>query len=369
MERAPPLGLLLLGGQSRHQQLNSIETFGFEDCTIAPLPETRYGFGSFITPTQSPQLAVCGGWWMGKPTSTDCLTLNVTSGLWERDTFTNGLHGDIVRGMINIEGQGIFAIHSTGILFLASDSRSWVAGPIFSTSAVCGCNVSSTSFVTIHTSETQNVREYSVNNRKAEPLPIDSWPSLLTKRHGPGCGATPNHLIVAGGLSGWDEVLTSVEVFHIASKALKKGGELRQARAYFQIVPVGSTHPRLLAVGGQNGTLTLDTSEWWEEEDDNWEEGPSLSTQRSNFGAVMAPAHLVCSEMIPPINSSPLGQAMAPIIGSQPGLIFKSVHNPESQKFCRYVGIANRKVFVRPESESPGGPIGPESPDSPVFGG
>ena len=119
MEPPSPPGLLVLGGKSTKGELTSIETFGFENCTIPPLPETRYGFGSFIFPTQPPQLAVCGGWWMGKPNSTDCLTLNVMSGQWERGTFTNGLLGDGVRGVINLEGEGVFVVHSSGISVLA----------------------------------------------------------------------------------------------------------------------------------------------------------------------------------------------------------------------------------------------------------
>ena len=224
MEPPPPPGLLLLGGQSSEGQLTSIETFGFETCTIPPLPETRYGFGSFIVPTYPPQLAVCGGWWMGKPNSSDCLTLNVTSSQWERGTFTNGLLGDGVRGVINMEGQGVFLVHSTGISFLAPGSKTWDAGPAFATSAECGCNISGTSFVTIHMSDTHNVREYSVTDGEAEPEPKDSWPSLSTKRRAPGCGATSYHLVVAGGVSGLDDVLTSVEVFHIATKSLRRGG-------------------------------------------------------------------------------------------------------------------------------------------------
>ena len=324
LEPPPPPGLLLLAGRSKEGELTSVETFGFENCTIPPLPETRYGFGSFITPTEPPQLATCGGWWMGKPTSTDCLTLNVTSGQWERGRFSNGLLGDGVRGVINMEGQGVFVVHSTGISVLAPGSQSWVAGPVFIMTAECGCNVSSTSFVTIHMSDTHNVREYTVTGGEAEPGPIDSWPSLLTKRYGPGCGATSHHLVVAGGVSGWDEVLTSVEVFHIESKALRRGGSLRQARAYFQIIPVGSTHPRLLAVGGQGAFSTLDTSEWWEEEEDSWEEGPALSTGRSNFGALMAPTSVVCSEMIqaathpsPHLNNISSAQQLAPPTKSQ----------------------------------------------------
>ena len=248
---------------------------------------------------------------MGKPNSTDCLTLNVTSALWERGTFTNGLLEDSVQGVINMEGEGVFVVHSSGISVLEPGSQSWVAGPVFSAPAVCACNVSSISFVTIHMNDTSNVREYSVNNGKAELEPIDSlesWPSILTKRYGPGCGATSYHLVVAGGVSDWDEILTSVEVFNIATKALRRGGSLRQARAFFQIIPVGSTRPRLLAVGGEGAYQTLDTSEWWEEEENSWEEGPALSTGRSYFSALMAPPHLVCTEIDPPAHSCPAAQ-------------------------------------------------------------
>ena len=112
---------------------------------------------------------------------------------------------------------------------------------------------------------------------------------------------------MAGGISDRGEVLTSVEVYEIRSKALRKGGALRQPRAFFKIIPVGSKHPRLLAIGGEGGTswYHLNTTEWWEEEDNNWEEGPALSTGRSNFGALMAPGHLVCSEINPPAHSCP----------------------------------------------------------------
>ena len=156
--------------------------------------------------------------------------------------------------------------------------------------------------------DTHNVRGYSVTNGEVEAQPIDSWPHLLQKRRGPGCGATSHHLVVAGGVSGWSEVLTSVEVFHIESRALKRGGSLQQARAYFKIISTGSTHPRLLAVGGHGASSTVDATEWWEEEENSWEEGPALSTGRSNFGALMASPHLVCPEIDPPAHSCPAAQ-------------------------------------------------------------
>ena len=152
---------------------------------------------------------------MGKPTSTDCLTLNVTSSQWERGRFSNGLLGDGVRGVINMEGQGVFLVHSTGISILAPSSQSWVGRPLFQTIAECGCNVSRSSFVTIHMTDTHNVREYTVTNGETEAEPEETWPSIRTKRHGPGCAATSYHLVVAGGGSGWGEGLTSGEGFHI----------------------------------------------------------------------------------------------------------------------------------------------------------
>ena len=168
-------------------------------------------------------------------------------------------------------------------------------------------------------SDTHNVQGYAVTNGESEPEPEGTWPSILTKRHGPGCAATLYHLVVAGGVSDWDEVLTSVEVFNIESKALRKGRSLQQARAYFQIIPVGTTYPRLLAVGGQNESATVDTSEWWEEEEDSWEEGPALSRGRSNFGALMAPPHLVCSEIDPPLHSCPADQEPCVFPSGNPG--------------------------------------------------
>ena len=300
---APP-GLVVSGGQSSTRQLASIETFGFEKCRIPPLPESRYGLGSFLTPSEPPQLAVCGGWWMGKPNSSDCLTLNVASGQWGRGTFTNALLGDDVQGVITMEGEGVFVVHKTGISILPTGSKSWVAGPFFTTPAVCACNISNKEFVTFHFNDEDNVHQYSVKGFQPERKEL--WPRLLTKRQSPGCGATPYHLVIAGGVSDWDEILNSVEIFHIATRALRKGRNLRQARAFFQIIPIGTTYPRLLAIGGKNEMTTLDTTEWWEEEENSWQEGPGLPeenswqegpglpTGRANFAALTATPDLVC---------------------------------------------------------------------------
>ena len=321
LQPPPPPGLIILGGQSKYEQLASIETFGFEDCTIPQLPETRYGLGSFVTPTEYKKLAVCGGWWEGKPHSTDCLTLNTTNGQWERGTFTNGLLGEGVRGVIDMKEQGIYVVHSRTISKLPPNSAIWSAGPVFPTSlmssAECGCKLTENTFVTIHTNEGRNVREYSTTDQdwKSETL----WPSTTTKRWSPGCGATGYHLVVAGGVSSWDEVLSSVEVFVIESKALKRGGNMKRSRAFFNIIPVGTAQLRLLAIGGRDGRSILKSSEWWEEEDNQWGEGFSLSMGRSSFGVVLAPASLACTQIEPPPHSCPVNNGQSCVFSTEAG--------------------------------------------------
>ena len=100
-----------------------------------------------------------------------------------------------------------------------------------------------------------------------------------------------------------DKILSSVDIFDIKRKSLRKGGSLQQARAYFQIVPVGSKYPRLLAIGGKDQNSSLVTSEWWEEEEDSWEVGPPLTTGRSNFAALMTMPQLICFDIEPSAHS------------------------------------------------------------------
>ena len=128
---------------------------------------------------------------------------------------------------------------------------------------------------------------------------------MNTQRRSPACGATTYLLLVAGGVSGWNEVLASVEVYNIETRALRRGGAMREPRALFSLVPVGSTHPRLLAVGGQSGSSVLGSSEWYDQEENEWSEGPALETGRKSFGALMAPVEAACTEIDPPPHSCP----------------------------------------------------------------
>ena len=74
---------------------------------------------------------------------------------------------------------------------------------------------------------------------------------------------------------------------------------MAQARAFFSLVPVGETFIRLLAVGGEgvNG-VSLKTSEWWNHDDYEWEEGPVLDNPRSSLAASLVPVDLVCGSLV-----------------------------------------------------------------------
>ena len=291
-----PPGLLIIGGESVEGPLSSAETFGLENCTVPPLPETRYGHAAFLTSSQ--QLAVCGGWWEGKPRSTDCLVLNKTSGQWERGLLGE-LHGQSVRGVVSTRDGGIYIIHETDTSYLSASSTIWVSGPTLPFSTECSCKISESTFVVVGGFLQNSVREYAAisdnptSNKGWQGE--DLWPTLKTGRKGPGCAATDTHLIVAGGMSGWQEVLSTVEIIQLKSKALGRGENMKQARAFFSIAVVGETHQRLLAIGGQDTSSYILTTEFWGEEEDEWETGPSLGRARSSSGVVSVSADIACS--------------------------------------------------------------------------
>ena len=117
-----------------------------------------------------------------------------------------------------MEEQGVYIVHVTTISFLASDSDSWTAGPLMWSSAECGCYLTKNSFVTIHSTETDNVQEYATDEQHWKSK--DLWPSMSAQRRSPACGATTNLLLVAGGVSGWDEVLASVEFLAVHNSSI-----------------------------------------------------------------------------------------------------------------------------------------------------
>ena len=102
-----------------------MEIIGFNNCSVPDLPEWRYNHGSFVTEWGS--LAVCGGWWKGKPFSSDCLVLNRTSELWQRGVLGD-IFGNTVLGVVSMV-IGTYLVHPTASSFLPSGATVWVEGP------------------------------------------------------------------------------------------------------------------------------------------------------------------------------------------------------------------------------------------------
>ena len=312
----PPPGLVLIGGDTRDGPLTSVEPLGFPSgCMIPNLPEKRYGAGSFVAPQLDGQLTVCGGWWDGKPNSTDCLTLNKEEGRWERGHLKgtpDGVGG--VKGVISIDEVGVYLVHTASMSFLAQDATDWNIKETPLADIQCATKINERGMLVVGGRKLTSVREFTSKEKKASQRQSNSsqnetakesewqdptrWPRLYQGRRGPGCGATNEVFIVAGGITGWDVILDTVEIFQLKSRALGAGGIMIQARAFFSLVPVGETFIRLLAVGGEgvNG-VTLNTTEWWNQDDNDWEEGPELDTPRSSPAASFVPVKLVCGSL------------------------------------------------------------------------
>ena len=91
-------------------------------------------------------------------------------------------------------------------------------------------------------------------------------------------------------------------------------------RSFFNLVPVGLVRPKILAIGGRFGTSFLRSTEFWDEEENRWEEGPELGTGRSSFGILMIQDDFACTtnlESLPP-QSGQATQTAAPLMNTQP---------------------------------------------------
>ena len=102
--------------------------------------------------------------------------------------------------------------------------------------------------------------------------------------------------MVAGGVTDQGEVLASVEIFRLDSKSLGRAANMLSPRSFFSLVPVGLIRPRLLAIGGRNEASFIRKTEFYDEEENQWEEGPQLGAERSSFGAIMIEGKITCTE-------------------------------------------------------------------------
>ena len=289
-------GFVLLGGlDSSDNGLSSVEVVGLDKCTVPHLPELRYNHGSFLTEWGA--LATCGGYWAGKPWSSDCLVLNSTSRQWERDVL-GPLLGEYVLGVIILE-SGTYMIHNTTSSFLPSSHQDWIAGPSPPEKAECATKISASSFLVFSSTSAHQFDSNVAGPTNAMGWLDDAgWPDLKEERHGPACATLGSLCVVAGGRDALDEVLKSVEIIFLETKALENAQDMLKPRHHFSLVVLGTT---LLAFGGSNET----SIELWEGEGKSWKEASiSLANARRQFSA-LSYSDLECVDGSWPAHSCP----------------------------------------------------------------
>ena len=291
-----PLGAFLLGGlNSSYASLSSAEVIGFDNCSVPDLPEGRHHHGSFITKWGS--LAVCGGLWDGKPTSSDCLVLNSTSKQWERGILGDVL-GDYVLGVVTMD-VGTFMVHPWSSSFLPSGDHDWLAGPNPPRRVQCATGISLGSFLAFGSKSVSQFDSSIAGPSSDNGWVADGeWPNLQVERYGPACATLGDLTVVAGGHNELWETLKSVEIIFLTSKSLGRAEDMNKPRDHFKLIVLRTT---LLAIGGDDE----ESMEIWEGEGERWQEAPmSLTKSRSHFSA-LATTDLVCSDGPLPSHSCP----------------------------------------------------------------
>ena len=285
-------GLLLIGGKdSNNRSLSSIEVISLDNCSVPDLPERRNNHGSFMTGWGS--LAVCGGWWAGKPISSDCLVLNTTSSQWERGILGNVL-GSTVLGVVSLD-VGTYFVHRTTSSFLPSGGREWIAGPNPPVVLQCATGISANSFLAFGRRSVRQFDSRIAGSSSDEGwLPDGEWPNLQVERYGPECATFDDMCIVAGGRNKRGELLKSVEIIFINSKFLGKAEDMLKPRSNFNLVVLGTT---LLALGGDKET----SIEMWEGVGEPWKEASmNLANSRSYFSALASTSSVCSAGPLPP---------------------------------------------------------------------
>ena len=320
------IGILLTGGMSSGSLVSSTEFLGAESCYVPPLPEPRYGHGTFLT--QSGEVAVCGG----AATSTTAASNDITSGCLVLDTvWRGGVLSNSPQGWVNgvIDASiGTYMVHSVSTSFLKKGSKQWVTGPKPEIVVYCATELPESQpesgFILSGGLDAKTLRQYIYNGDRPVSEAVsnagwrhgDTWPSALrTPRVGLACATVEDMVVFAGGKAGWSqEVLDTVEILDFSKwSSSEVGNNLIYPRAFFQLVRLGdSVYSKLLAVGGRNGSSTSDTMEWWDPRQRSWTEIHNLPVPRSHLGAVATKQNMVCvkcteissNDVVLPITSS-----------------------------------------------------------------
>lgn len=297
--------LLLTGGIGSKGQHSSVEVYpSTTDCTVPPLPSTRYGHQTFVTLDPTPIVATCGGY-IPHTMESSCLVLDLINQRWDAGIMKNltmprayGAVAQLNIGVFFLGGNGAGITSSD---FLPAGTLQWQQGPPLPESMVqlCAVPITPTSFLTIF-----NGKIHEFDAAIAGPTSYGGWretqrwETLKTVRlNKPGCAKIGNKVIIAGGtLLGKD--IQSTEVLDITTRTTVNGGDMASPRRHFNLAKISSEEQdKLFAIGGLISADSLNyliTVEEWVMESFSWKEAKNLTVERQLYGVVALPKELIC---------------------------------------------------------------------------
>jgi hypothetical protein len=294
--------VLLTGGYGpAYRRLSSAELYG-STCIVPDLPKPRNLHFTFLTPDNA--VATCGGY--TDRYSHGCLVLRPGSG-WEEGVLGSLGGARHTSAVITLPGAAFVlggsnsAASGTSEVLLKGEDA-WRDGPELPIDMYSGCAVKISELQFLAISD-KNIVEFDTS--VAGPLntagwrPAGTWPDLLTGRNYHSCAATAGLVVVAGGSGGG--YLKTTEIINLSTRTVTLGPKMLEARSYFQLAvlpaPGGA---RVVALGGRARATShqrLDTVEEWVPGPGGasvWRQLAPLEEGRSDYGAVVLPADLVC---------------------------------------------------------------------------
>jgi len=322
--------LLVTGGEGLfesqnhgHKILSEPEIFpatNNTECSLPSFPAGRWFHATFLTSRPSTLVATCGGIEEGKSKSdpiASCFVLDLINQSWDEGKMGNMTTARSDIAAVTMDNVGVFILGgrdsdtARSSEFLAAGTMTWQRGPPLpmEMNSPCLVAISATSFLAIYR---EVIHEFDASI--GEPTSSEGWqeagrwPNLRIDRYqGHGCARLGHQVIIAGGHGArWpgDDLQyksRSTEVLDINKRTLSFGGDMA-SRQYFQLATINfGGRERVFAVGGfwsPDGRKGLDTVEEWVEELSIWKPADHLDQQRSLFGAVVLPRHLICSTEI-----------------------------------------------------------------------
>merc|ERR1719312_1053620 len=260
----------------------------FQDkCYLPQLPDNNAGFSLVLTP--GGDLLRCGG---SESLGQSCDSFDVDGGVWKsHSTLTeqrkNSYAITFPSGTWIIGGD----YSDTSTEFLPTNSNNWQPGPTAPgarfTHGGCMVKISATELLFIGGDGSgKQVCTYNPDTGVH-----DCKSSLLTYRLYLSCAVIGNNVIVSGGQTTDGTSLSSTEIIPLDNYQPRPGGNMGTPRYKHRLITAGGRYPKLLALGGVNGSqLTTSSIEEWDEVNEIWKKSPlQLKKSVASFGALAVP--------------------------------------------------------------------------------